>query len=106
MKEDELTKEENLPAEYENHNRLLVIPPSHPHSCLHPPLTCVPLALCFTLSPFLRLGADPLAKVLDGGSQTWWRWVNIALLLSVWSLELLLDAEGDDTDSVTRWKVD
>nr|KIR48550.1 hypothetical protein I312_02400 [Cryptococcus bacillisporus CA1280] len=44
--------------------------------------------------------------LLDGGSQTWWRWVNIALLLSVWSLELLLDAEGDDTDSVTRWKVD
>ncbi|OWT37627.1 hypothetical protein J008_00442 [Cryptococcus neoformans] len=44
--------------------------------------------------------------LLDGGSQTWWRWVNIALLLAVWSLELLLDAEGDDTDSVTRWKVD
>ncbi|KAL0253926.1 hypothetical protein I308_101304 [Cryptococcus tetragattii IND107] len=44
--------------------------------------------------------------LLDGGSQTWWRWVNIALLLSVWSLELLLDAEGDDTDSVSRWKVD
>ncbi|ODN73879.1 hypothetical protein L202_07396 [Cryptococcus amylolentus CBS 6039] len=45
-------------------------------------------------------------QVLDGGSQTWWRWINIALLLSVWSLELLLDAEGDDTDSVSRWKVD
>jgi len=44
--------------------------------------------------------------VLDAGSQTWWRWINIALFLSVWSLELLLDAEGDDTDSVTRWKVD
>ncbi|WVQ82584.1 hypothetical protein IAT38_004714 [Cryptococcus sp. DSM 104549] len=44
--------------------------------------------------------------LLDGGSQTWWRWINIALFLSVWSLELLLDAEGDDTDSVTRWKVD
>lgn len=67
------------------------------------PLPCVLRILLFF---FLRLGADPLAKVLDGGSQTWWRWVNIALLLSVWSLELLLDAEGDDTDSVTRWKVD
>nr|ODN87043.1 hypothetical protein L203_03817 [Cryptococcus depauperatus CBS 7841]ODO01306.1 hypothetical protein L204_02034 [Cryptococcus depauperatus CBS 7855] len=44
--------------------------------------------------------------LLDGGSQTWWRWINIALLLSVWSLELLLDAEGDDTDSVARWKVE
>ncbi|WWC85447.1 uncharacterized protein L201_000310 [Kwoniella dendrophila CBS 6074] len=44
--------------------------------------------------------------LLDGGSQTWWRWINIALFLSVWSLELLLDAEGEDTESVTRWKVD
>ncbi|OCF60055.1 hypothetical protein L486_02728 [Kwoniella mangroviensis CBS 10435] len=44
--------------------------------------------------------------LLDGGSQTWWRWINIALFLSVWSLELLLDAEGDDNESVTRWKVD
>ncbi|ORY23537.1 ICE2-domain-containing protein [Naematelia encephala] len=44
--------------------------------------------------------------LLDAGSQTWWRWINIALFLSVWSLELLLDAEGDDTESVTRWKVD
>ncbi|WWC67206.1 uncharacterized protein I206_101113 [Kwoniella pini CBS 10737] len=44
--------------------------------------------------------------LLDGGSQTWWRWINIALFLAVWSLELLLDAEGDDTESVTRWKVD
>lgn len=43
--------------------------------------------------------------LLDAGSQTWWRWVNIAVFLAVWSLELLLDAEGDD-DSVTRWKVD
>lgn len=42
---------------------------------------------------------------LDAGSQTWWRWVNITLFLSVWSLELLLDAE-DDADSVSRWKVD
>lgn len=48
--------------------------------------------------------ADDTA-VLDGGSQTWWRWLNIALFLSVWSLELLLDAD-DDTDSVSRWKVD
>lgn len=68
------------------------------------PLPCV-LFYAFS-SPFLRLNADHSGKVLDGGSQTWWRWVNIALLLSVWSLELLLDAEGDDTDSVTRWKVD
>ncbi|WVF66666.1 hypothetical protein IAT40_001407 [Kwoniella sp. CBS 6097] len=44
--------------------------------------------------------------LLDGGSQTWWRWINIALFLSVWSLELLLDAEGEETESVTRWKVD
>ncbi|KAK8844666.1 hypothetical protein IAR55_006515 [Kwoniella newhampshirensis] len=44
--------------------------------------------------------------LLDGGSQTWWRWINIALFLSVWSLELLLDADADDTESVTRWKVD
>ncbi|WWD06237.1 hypothetical protein V865_004323 [Kwoniella europaea PYCC6329] len=44
--------------------------------------------------------------LLDGGSQTWWRWINIALFLAVWSLELLLDAEGDDNESVTRWKVD
>ncbi|WVW81372.1 hypothetical protein I302_103364 [Kwoniella bestiolae CBS 10118] len=44
--------------------------------------------------------------LLDGGSQTWWRWINIALFLSVWSLELLLDAEGDDNESVSRWKVD
>ncbi|KAL7420250.1 hypothetical protein Q5752_005219 [Cryptotrichosporon argae] len=43
--------------------------------------------------------------LLDGGSQTWWRWINIALFLSVWSLELMLDAD-DDTESVTRWKVD
>ncbi|GFZ44750.1 hypothetical protein JCM24511_02475 [Saitozyma sp. JCM 24511] len=43
--------------------------------------------------------------LLDAGSQTWWRWLNIALFLAVWSLELLLDAD-DDADSVTRWKVD
>jgi hypothetical protein len=44
--------------------------------------------------------------VLDAGSQTWWRWVNIALFLAVWSLELLLDAD-DDSDSVaSRWKVE
>jgi hypothetical protein len=48
----------------------------------------------------------PLCRpVLDAGSQTWWRWLNIALFLAVWSLELLLDAD-DDADSVTRWKVD
>jgi len=47
-----------------------------------------------------RLHAD-----LDAGSQTWWRWVNIALFLAVWSLELLLDAD-DDSESVTRWKVE
>jgi hypothetical protein len=35
----------------------------------------------------------------------WWRWVNIALFLAVWSLELLLDAD-DDGDSVSRWKVE
>ncbi|WVR03178.1 hypothetical protein IAU60_000169 [Kwoniella sp. DSM 27419] len=44
--------------------------------------------------------------LLDAGSQTWWRWINIALFLSVWSLELLLDAEGDETEAVARWKVD
>ena len=47
-----------------------------------------------------------LISVLDAGSQTWWRWINIALFLSVWSLELLLDADGDDAESVSRWKVD
>jgi hypothetical protein len=47
----------------------------------------------------------PRSPVLDAGSQTWWRWLNIALFLAVWSLELLLDAD-DDADSVTRWKVD
>jgi len=47
-----------------------------------------------------------LMTVLDAGSQTWWRWVNIALFLSVWSLELLLDAD-EDTESVgSRWKVE
>lgn len=89
--------------EYENHNRLLVISSSYPHSCLHPSLTCV-LVIYIYFQAWLT--PHPPSKVLDGGSQTWWRWVNIALLLSVWSLELLLDAEGDDTDSVTRWKVD
>ena len=45
--------------------------------------------------------------VLDAGSQTWWRWTNIALFLATWSLELLLDAEDDsDAVSVSRWKVE
>lgn len=45
--------------------------------------------------------------LLDAGSQTWWRWVNIALFLAVWSLELLLDADDDaESVSVTRWKVE
>ncbi|EKD01542.1 hypothetical protein A1Q2_04103 [Trichosporon asahii var. asahii CBS 8904] len=39
-------------------------------------------------------------------SQTWWRWVNIALFLSVWSLELLLDADEDSDTTVGRWKVE
>ncbi|BEJ13408.1 hypothetical protein CspHIS471_0305820 [Cutaneotrichosporon sp. HIS471] len=43
--------------------------------------------------------------LLDAGSQTWWRWVNIALFLSVWSLELLLDPD-DDAESVKPWKTD
>jgi hypothetical protein len=43
--------------------------------------------------------------VLDAGSQTWWRWVNITIFLATWSLELLLEAD-DDIDNATRWKMD
>ena len=43
--------------------------------------------------------------VLDAGSQTWWRWVNITIFLATWSLELLLEAD-DDSDSVSRWKME
>ncbi|WOO85072.1 putative protein [Vanrija pseudolonga] len=44
--------------------------------------------------------------LLDAGSQTWWRWINITLFLAVWSLELLLDADDDAESSVGRWKVE
>ncbi|KAK4684740.1 hypothetical protein P7C73_g5424, partial [Tremellales sp. Uapishka_1] len=44
--------------------------------------------------------------LLDAGSQTWWRWINIALFLSVWSLELLLDAEGEEGEAIARWKAE
>jgi len=50
--------------------------------------------------------AARLITVLDAGSQTWWRWVNIALFLSVWSLELLLDADDDGDSVASRWKVE
>jgi hypothetical protein len=51
------------------------------------------------------IGQSANNTVLDAGSQTWWRWLNIALFLAVWSLELLLDAD-DDAEAVARWKVD
>lgn len=48
---------------------------------------------------------DANAAVLDAGSQTWWRWINITLFLATWSLELLLEAD-DDSDSISRWKME
>ena len=85
-----------IPVEYANNDRRPFLPPSDPHRSLHP----------FALYVALTVPVPMLSSaVLDAGSQTWWRWVNIAVFLAVWSLELLLDAEGDD-DSVTRWKVD
>ena len=50
----------------------------------------------------MRLLTPP---VLDAGSQTWWRWINITLFLATWSLELLLEAD-DDSDSISRWKME
>jgi hypothetical protein len=51
------------------------------------------------------IGTRPDDTVLDAGSQTWWRWVNITIFLATWSLELLLEAD-DDSDSVSRWKME
>ena len=49
------------------------------------------------------MAADEI--VLDAGSQTWWRWVNITIFLATWSLELLLEAD-EDIDNASRWKMD
>ncbi|PCH33698.1 hypothetical protein WOLCODRAFT_112317 [Wolfiporia cocos MD-104 SS10] len=43
--------------------------------------------------------------LLDHSSQVWWRWTSIFLTLAIWSVELMVS--GDDDDSVTKkWKVD
>lgn len=43
--------------------------------------------------------------VLDHSSQVWWRWMNIFFTLVIWSIELLVSGEDDDTVT-TKWKVD
>lgn len=80
--------------EHAHHDHCPLVPPAHPHRSVHPPVA-------YVLSP-----APPLTSVLDAGSQTWWRWINITLFLAVWSLELLLDADDDAESSVGRWKVE
>ncbi|CCL99029.1 uncharacterized protein FIBRA_01038 [Fibroporia radiculosa] len=43
--------------------------------------------------------------LLDHSSQVWWRWMNIFITLVIWSIELLVSS--DDDDSLTKkWKVD
>ncbi|KDQ63519.1 hypothetical protein JAAARDRAFT_381190 [Jaapia argillacea MUCL 33604] len=45
--------------------------------------------------------------LLDHGSQIWWRWMNIFFTLVIWTVELLVSGQDDDTITGTKeWKVD
>ena len=89
-----------LIAEHAYHHYNTLISTCYPDSRLHTSTLYVHIAQYRTPPR-----GQSLTSVLDAGSQEWWRWINVALLLAVWSLELLLDAD-DDADSVSRWKVD
>ncbi|KAH9937004.1 uncharacterized protein B0H18DRAFT_184402 [Fomitopsis serialis] len=43
--------------------------------------------------------------LLDHSSQVWWRWMNILFTMVIWSVELLVSGEDDDSVT-TKWKVD